>query len=158
MQWLWRHAWSPTTEQTWRAFKTSEIGLLDVVIILSPDNAGWCMWSWSSQTWKIAWDFSPIRRNPVVARVNSHCFLILEPNIWANKIRLWPLALWTEQNVFGWCQPGCQPNNNVPFGVTYVKIGTIQRRLAWPLHKDDTLSRSGRPTGLNIYFIKTLDE
>ncbi|KIK24451.1 hypothetical protein PISMIDRAFT_98488, partial [Pisolithus microcarpus 441] len=40
----------------------------------------------------------------------------------------------------------------VPFGVTYVKIGTIQRRLAWPLHKDDTLFRSGRPTGLNIYF------
>ncbi|KAJ7330361.1 hypothetical protein DFH08DRAFT_709017, partial [Mycena albidolilacea] len=22
---------------------------------------------------------------------------------------------------------------------------------AWPLHKDDTLFRSGRPTGLNIY-------
>ncbi|THV06667.1 hypothetical protein K435DRAFT_644840, partial [Dendrothele bispora CBS 962.96] len=42
--------------------------------------------------------------------------------------------------------------SNVPFGVTYEKIGTIQRRLAWPLHKDDTLSRSGRPTGLNIYF------
>ncbi|KAF9489218.1 hypothetical protein BDN71DRAFT_1401874, partial [Pleurotus eryngii] len=41
----------------------------------------------------------------------------------------------------------------VPFGVTYEKIGTIQRRLAWPLHKDDTLSRSGRPTGLNIYFL-----
>ncbi|KAI0694333.1 hypothetical protein BC835DRAFT_1011783 [Cytidiella melzeri] len=41
--------------------------------------------------------------------------------------------------------------SNVPFGVTYEKIGTIQRRLAWPLHKDDTLSRSGRPTGLNIY-------
>ncbi|KAI0079179.1 hypothetical protein K474DRAFT_1737375 [Panus rudis PR-1116 ss-1] len=41
--------------------------------------------------------------------------------------------------------------HNVPFGVTYEKIGTIQRRLAWPLHKDDTLSRSGRPTGLNIY-------
>lgn len=40
----------------------------------------------------------------------------------------------------------------VPYGVTYEKIGTIQRRLAWPLHKDDTLSRSGRPTGLNIYF------
>ncbi|KAI0331398.1 hypothetical protein GY45DRAFT_1405433, partial [Cubamyces sp. BRFM 1775] len=40
----------------------------------------------------------------------------------------------------------------VPFGVTYEKIGTIQRRLAWPLHKDDTLSRSGRLTGLNIYF------
>ncbi|KAF9448259.1 hypothetical protein P691DRAFT_636841, partial [Macrolepiota fuliginosa MF-IS2] len=41
----------------------------------------------------------------------------------------------------------------VPFGVTYEKIGTIQRRLAWPLHKDDTLFRSGRPTGLNIYFV-----
>ena len=23
-------------------------------------------------------------------------------------------------------------------GSTYTKIGTIQRRLAWPLHKDDT--------------------
>ena len=28
----------------------------------------------------------------------------------------------------------------------------VQRRLAWPLHKDDTLFQSGRPTGLNIYF------
>ncbi|KDQ31975.1 hypothetical protein PLEOSDRAFT_1034298, partial [Pleurotus ostreatus PC15] len=46
---------------------------------------------------------------------------------------------------------------NVPFGVTYEKIGTIQRRLAWPLHKDDTLSRSGRPTGLNIYFWRCED-
>ena len=46
---------------------------------------------------------------------------------------------------------------SVPFGVTYEKIGTIQRRLAWPLHKDDTLSRSGRPTGLNIYFILVLN-
>ncbi|EKM50586.1 uncharacterized protein PHACADRAFT_104441 [Phanerochaete carnosa HHB-10118-sp] len=45
----------------------------------------------------------------------------------------------------------------VPFGVTYEKIGTIQRRLAWPLHKDDTLSRSGRPTGLNIYFLSVSD-
>ncbi|KAJ7124386.1 hypothetical protein C8R44DRAFT_783414, partial [Mycena epipterygia] len=35
------------------------------------------------------------------------------------------------------------------------KIGTIQRRLAWPLHKDDTLFRSGRPTGLNIYASRT---
>ncbi|TBU41021.1 hypothetical protein BD309DRAFT_869114, partial [Dichomitus squalens] len=43
------------------------------------------------------------------------------------------------------------------FGVTYEKIGTIQRRLAWPLHKDDTLSRSGRPTGLNIYFVLCCD-
>ena len=48
--------------------------------------------------------------------------------------------------------PSCLPHNSVPFGVTYEKIGTIQRRLAWPLHKDDTLSRSGRSTDLNIYF------
>ncbi|TFK53620.1 hypothetical protein OE88DRAFT_1676887, partial [Heliocybe sulcata] len=39
----------------------------------------------------------------------------------------------------------------VPFGVTYEKIGTIQRRLAWPLHKDDTLTQSGSSTELNIY-------
>ncbi|KZT22230.1 hypothetical protein NEOLEDRAFT_1050077, partial [Neolentinus lepideus HHB14362 ss-1] len=38
----------------------------------------------------------------------------------------------------------------VPFGVTYEKIGTIQRRLAWPLHKDDTLTQSGSSTELNI--------
>ena len=43
-----------------------------------------------------------------------------------------------------------------PFGDAYEKIGTIQRRLAWPLHKDDTLFQSGRPTGLNIYFIYIL--
>ncbi|KAI0065309.1 hypothetical protein BV25DRAFT_1798911, partial [Artomyces pyxidatus] len=43
-----------------------------------------------------------------------------------------------------------------PFGDAYEKIGTIQRRLAWPLHKDDTLFQSGRPTGLNIYFCSSL--
>ncbi|KAI0288876.1 hypothetical protein BC826DRAFT_915278, partial [Russula brevipes] len=43
-----------------------------------------------------------------------------------------------------------------PFGDAYEKIGTIQRRLAWPLHKDDTLFQSGRPTGLNIYFVFAL--
>ncbi|KIJ54246.1 hypothetical protein M422DRAFT_126076, partial [Sphaerobolus stellatus SS14] len=46
----------------------------------------------------------------------------------------------------------------VPFGVTHEKIGTIQRLgshlLAWPLHKDDTLLQSGRPSGRNIYFIR----
>jgi hypothetical protein len=40
---------------------------------------------------------------------------------------------------------------HVPFGVTYDKIGTIQRRLAWPLHKDDTLVQSGFATADNIY-------
>jgi hypothetical protein len=44
------------------------------------------------------------------------------------------------------------PTTIAPFGDAYEKIGTIQRRLAWPLHKDDTLFQSGRPTGLNIYF------
>ena len=29
----------------------------------------------------------------------------------------------------------------VHFGDTYIKIGTIQRRLAWPLRKDDTQIR-----------------
>mgnify|MGYP000128859663 CR=1 FL=1 len=35
-------------------------------------------------------------------------------------------------------------NNKLPSGVTpvsSVKIGTIQRRLAWPLRKDDTQNR-----------------
>ncbi|KAH9963560.1 hypothetical protein BC827DRAFT_1128734, partial [Russula dissimulans] len=45
-----------------------------------------------------------------------------------------------------------RPTIIAPFGDAYEKIGTIQRRLAWPLHKDDTLFQSGRPTGLNIYF------
>ncbi|KAA1475831.1 hypothetical protein DENSPDRAFT_762949, partial [Dentipellis sp. KUC8613] len=54
----------------------------------------------------------------------------------------------TQSAVLGYQTP---PVTYVPFGVTYEKIGTIQRRLAWPLHKDDTLSQSGRPTGLNIY-------
>jgi hypothetical protein len=42
-------------------------------------------------------------------------------------------------------------NHHVPFGVTYDKIGTIQRRLAWPLHKDDTLVQSGSATADNIF-------
>lgn len=33
----------------------------------------------------------------------------------------------------------------LPSGYPYVKIGTIQRRLAWPLRKDDTLNRGERP-------------
>ena len=41
--------------------------------------------------------------------------------------------------------------DNVPFGVTYEKIGTIQRRLAWPLHKDDTLFRVECTSVHNIY-------
>jgi hypothetical protein len=43
----------------------------------------------------------------------------------------------------------------VPFGETYDKIGTIQRRLAWPLHKDDTLVQSGSATADNIFWALT---
>ncbi|KAF8610769.1 hypothetical protein BDV93DRAFT_415899, partial [Ceratobasidium sp. AG-I] len=50
----------------------------------------------------------------------------------------------------GWPHAG-NPLVLVLFGVTYTKIGTIQRRLAWPLHKDDTLVQSGRSTDRNIY-------
>ena len=50
------------------------------------------------------------------------------------------------------CQVRFRPLIIAPFGDAYEKIGTIQRRLAWPLHKDDTLFQSGIPTGLNIYF------
>jgi hypothetical protein len=32
------------------------------------------------------------------------------------------------------------------FGPTYIKIGTIQRRLAWPLRKDDTQNREAFQT------------
>ena len=49
------------------------------------------------------------------------------------------------------------------FGGTYTKIGTIQRRLAWPLRKDDTQNReafhifspenSCRPNGTNLNFV-----
>ena len=31
--------------------------------------------------------------------------------------------------------------NSARFGSTYTKIGTIQRRLAWPLRKDDMQTR-----------------
>ncbi|KAJ4494833.1 hypothetical protein C8J55DRAFT_414824, partial [Lentinula edodes] len=40
-----------------------------------------------------------------------------------------------------------------PSRVTYEKIGTMQRRLAWPLHKGDTRTQSGRPSGPNIFFL-----
>ena len=43
------------------------------------------------------------------------------------------------------------PKVKCPLRSDIRKIGTIQRRLAWPLHKDDTLFQSGRPSGLNIY-------
>ena len=46
----------------------------------------------------------------------------------------------------------CCSQITAPFGDAYEKIGTTQRRLGWPLHKDDTLFQSGRPTGLHIYF------
>ena len=43
------------------------------------------------------------------------------------------------------------------FGLAYTKIGTIQRRLAWPLRKDDTQNREAFHIFLklrHLYFIK----
>ena len=40
------------------------------------------------------------------------------------------------------------------FGSTYTKIGTIQRRLAWPLRKDDTQIREA----FHIFNKKKIDE
>ena len=37
--------------------------------------------------------------------------------------------------------PKDEPCKCTCFGSTYTKIGTIQRRLAWPLRKDDTQNR-----------------
>src|SRR5882757_3546192 len=47
------------------------------------------------------------------------------------------------------------PTIRCPLRSDIRKIGTIQRRLAWPLHKDDTLFQSGRSSDLNIYFAST---
>ncbi|KAG2749157.1 hypothetical protein P692DRAFT_20927486, partial [Suillus brevipes Sb2] len=44
--------------------------------------------------------------------------------------------------VFCWLRPPGH-TKHCPLRGDIRKIGTIQRRLAWPLHKDDTLSRSG---------------
>ena len=55
-----------------------------------------------------------------------------------------PTALPSQHQMILWksfvlsilCSPWC-----TCFGSTYTKIGTIQRRLAWPLRKDDTQNR-----------------
>ena len=46
------------------------------------------------------------------------------------------LILWKSFVLGIFCSPWC-----TCFGSTYTKIGTIQRRLAWPLRKDDTQNR-----------------
>ena len=40
-------------------------------------------------------------------------------------------------------------------GSTYIKIGTIQRRLAWPLRKDDTQNREAFQT-FSFFLFKDL--
>ena len=42
------------------------------------------------------------------------------------------------------------------FGGTYTKIGTIQRRLAWPLRKDDTQNREAFHIFFYLKFEKNL--
>ena len=46
--------------------------------------------------------------------------------------------------------PGCLRG-----GESYEKIGTIQRRLAWPLHKDHMLLHSGHSSDRNIYLCES---
>jgi hypothetical protein len=47
--------------------------------------------------------------------------------------------------------------NGLPYPLAAVHINIpLDHRLAWPLHKDDMLFQSGRPTGLNIYFTSHL--
>ena len=58
----------------------------------------------------------------------------------------------TRDNSFIRQRAANSPKVKCPLRSDIRKIGTIQRRLAWPLHKDDTLFQSGRPLGLNIYF------
>ena len=41
---------------------------------------------------------------------------------------------------------------NTCFGSTYTKIGTIQRRLAWPLRKDDTQNREA----FHIFYVRII--
>ena len=41
------------------------------------------------------------------------------------------------------------------FGSTYTKIGTIQRRLAWPLRKDDTQNREAFHIFVSAIFQRT---
>ena len=43
-------------------------------------------------------------------------------------------------------------HSSARFGSTYTKIGTIQRRLAWPLRKDDTQIREA----FHIFFFEKL--
>ena len=42
------------------------------------------------------------------------------------------------------------------FGGTYTKIGTIQRRLAWPLRKDDTQNREAFHIFFSPIFFKKI--
>ena len=42
------------------------------------------------------------------------------------------------------------------FGGTYTKIGTIQRRLAWPLRKDDTQIREAFHIFFHYYVYKCM--
>jgi hypothetical protein len=63
----------------------------------------------------------------------------------------------SKTNRFSVWVPDCRLFTECPLRSDIRKIGTIQRRLAWPLHKDDTLFQSGRPSGLNIYALFPYD-
>ena len=63
----------------------------------------------------------------------THCLLIFSKK-YNNKQRV--PCYWQ-----GFIHPGVGLCDRVCYGNTYIKIGTIQRRLAWPLRKDDTQIR-----------------
>ena len=71
---------------------------------------------------------------------NNHEMLVS----WFHDMRWWYHGIMTWPCWFqNWLHQRTHISSNccTCFGSTYTKIGTIQRRLAWPLRKDDTQNR-----------------
>ena len=87
----------------------------------------------------------------VQERSNKTCFHFLNPVLMCKGFPHWPFEVYIyfclsffQKGWGGTLSPPflsfkIQPSAR--FGSTYTKIGTIQRRLAWPLRKDDTQIR-----------------
>ena len=66
-----------------------------------------------------------------------------------DKLHLSPgtiIVIFKNKNRLLLYKPGKSTRCRSGFGPTYIKIGTIQRRLAWPLRKDDTQNREAFQT------------
>ena len=75
-------------------------------------------------------------------KVQASCFVDIEKLIvkgWYGKAKRPRRAntISKKNKVFGLTVPDNKTYYSARFGSTYTKIGTIQRRLAWPLRKDD---------------------